>query len=74
LLVVFLHLAPVGLALLRQLFGARSIAAGVGFLGLFEEGLALYLCWAHLWCAESDEGKLERDNWARIPGSNNRRA
>jgi hypothetical protein len=35
LLVVFLHLATVCLALLRQLFGARPIAAGVCFLGLF---------------------------------------
>ena len=35
LFVIFLHLAPVRLALLRQLFGARAIAVGVGFLGLF---------------------------------------
>lgn len=43
LFVVFLHLAPVRLALLRQLFGARAIAVGVGFLRLFTVELALYL-------------------------------
>jgi hypothetical protein len=77
LLVVFLHLATVRLALLRQLFGARAIAAGVCFLGLFsrlvsKSTLSLLDAMLRKWCGDHDNSTamLNRGDWARIPVRN----
>lgn len=55
LLVVFLHLATVLLALFRQLFGARTIAAGVCVLGLISGLVSTLSPMLRDWCGDHDK-------------------